>query len=53
MPIIVFAFIGIQMGWLLRPFIGNPTEPVRFLREDAWGNAYLAVLHMITNTLRP
>jgi hypothetical protein len=51
--LILFAFVGIQMGWLLRPFIGNPTEPVRFLREDAWGNAYLAVLQMITNTLRP
>lgn len=48
----VYAFVGIQMGWLLRPFIGNPDEPVRFLRQDAWGNAYLAVLQMIGNTLR-
>jgi hypothetical protein len=51
--LVVFAFVGIQMGWLLRPFIGNPGEPVRFLREDAWGNAYLTVLQMIGNTLRP
>jgi hypothetical protein len=51
--LIVFAFVGIQMGWLLRPFVGNPGEPVSFLREDAWGNAYLTVLQMIGNTLRP
>lgn len=37
----IYAFVGIQMGWLLRPFIGDPTLPTRFLREDPWGNAYV------------
>ncbi len=39
----IYAFVGIQMGWLLRPFIGNPDLPTRFFRPDAWGNAYEAL----------
>jgi hypothetical protein len=44
--IVLYAFVGIQMGWNLRPFIGSPDEPVRFFREGAWENAYLAVGRM-------
>ncbi|HEV8291418.1 MAG TPA: hypothetical protein VGP94_05825 [Tepidisphaeraceae bacterium] len=43
----VYAFVGIQMGWLLRPFIGDPLSPTRFFREHAWGNAYEVVLRMV------
>jgi hypothetical protein len=50
--LLLYAFVGIQMGWLLRPFIGNPGEPVRFFREGAWGNAYLAVLQMMGEVVR-
>jgi hypothetical protein len=39
--IVLYAFVGIQMGWNLRPFLGAPSEPVRFFREGAWGNADL------------
>ncbi|MGB7158091.1 MAG: hypothetical protein WBD40_08495 [Tepidisphaeraceae bacterium] len=45
--LVVFAFVGIQMGWVLRPFIGNPAMPTRFFREGAWGNAYVEVAIMI------
>ena len=45
--IIVYAFVGIQMGWVLRPFIGNPAQPVQFLRPDGWDNAYVVVARMI------
>jgi hypothetical protein len=45
--LVVFAFVGIQMGWVLRPFIGNPAMPTRFFREGAWGNAYVEVAGMI------
>lgn len=48
----LYAFVGIQMGWLLRPFIGHPGEPVRLFRPDAWGNAYLVVLQMVGDVLR-
>lgn len=30
--VIVFAFVGAQMAWILRPFIGNPSLPFRWLR---------------------
>ena len=34
-------FLGSQLSWVLRPFIGNPTMPVEFLRADAFrGNFY-------------
>jgi hypothetical protein len=30
---ILFALVGSQMGWVLRPFIGDPNTPVTFFRE--------------------
>jgi len=39
----LYAFVGVQMGWVLRPFIGNPETPVAFFRAEAWGNAYVVV----------
>ena len=39
--VVIYAFVGIQMGWVLRPFIGSPDSPVQFFRDGAWGNAYL------------
>lgn len=30
--IITYAIVGSQMGWLLRPFVGNPGEKLTFLR---------------------
>jgi len=45
--LIVYAFVGIQMGWILRPFIGDPSSPVQFFREDSWGNAYMVVGRML------
>jgi hypothetical protein len=45
--LVVYAFVGVQMGWLLRPFIGRPDIPTRFFREDAWGNAYIRVWEMV------
>jgi hypothetical protein len=47
----LYAFVGIQMGWVLRPFIGDPTGPVQFLREESWGNAYEVVFRMIWSRL--
>ncbi len=41
--LILYAFIGIQMGWVLRPFIGDPELPPRLFRQSAWGNAYVEV----------
>ena len=43
----LYAFVGIQMGWILRPFVGAPHMPAQFFREDTWGNAYVIVGRMI------
>lgn len=45
--IVIYAFVGIQMGWILRPFVGAPGVPVQFFREGAWGNAYVVVAKLI------
>jgi len=47
----VYALVGIEMGWILRPFIGDPRIPVAFLRSDAWGNAYVVVIRLIVRIL--
>ncbi|APW63881.1 hypothetical protein BSF38_05467 [Paludisphaera borealis] len=44
--LVVYVFVGVQMGWVLRPFIGDPGRPVQFFREDSWSNAYIAVLNI-------
>lgn len=30
----VFAFVGCQLSWILRPFVGSPFYPVAFMRPD-------------------
>jgi hypothetical protein len=45
--LILYAFVGIQMGWVLRPFVGAPNVPVTFFREGAWGNAYVEVARIV------
>jgi hypothetical protein len=49
--LIIYAFVGIQLGYLLRPFIGDPTQPVAFFRADSWGNAYIFVLETLWKAL--
>jgi hypothetical protein len=50
--LVIYSFVGIQMAWVLRPFIGDPMQPVRFFREEAWGNAYVAVAQLVWSLLR-
>jgi len=45
--IVLYAFVGIQLGWVLRPFIGSPDTPVQFMREGGWDNAYVIVFQML------
>lgn len=45
-----YAFVGIQMGWLLRPFIGSPGMRVTFLRDEPFSNAYVVVARLIFGT---
>ena len=34
--LLAFAFVGTQLSWILRPFVGSPFYPVEFLRPDAF-----------------
>ena len=49
--LVLYAFVGIQMGWLLRPFIGVPSLPTTFFRQEAWDNAYVIVARSIWRLL--
>jgi hypothetical protein len=43
-------FLGSQLSWILRPFIGAPGLPVEFLRATAFeGNFYEAVFRSVVN----
>ncbi len=44
--VIVFALVGAQMGWVLRPFIGDPTLEFSWFRERK-SNFFEAVLNAI------
>ncbi|HZK81448.1 MAG TPA: hypothetical protein VFC46_10285 [Humisphaera sp.] len=47
-----WIMVGIQVGWVLRPYIGNPALPTTILRADAMTNAYVSVARMIWEKLR-
>ena len=47
----IYVFVGIQMAWLLRPFVGDPGLPVQFFRRGSWGNAYEVVARLIWDAL--
>jgi len=49
----LYAFVGIQMAWVLRPFIGVPNAPVAFFRSEAWGNAYVVVAKLLAGSVTP
>jgi hypothetical protein len=46
--VIVFALVGAQMGWVLRPFIGNPDLPFVWFRGRE-SNFFQAVLRTLQN----
>ncbi len=50
--LVIYAFVGIQMGWVLRPFIGSPESAVQFFRDEAWGNAYLKLFEITMSVFR-
>ena len=50
--LLLFAFVGIQTAWMLRPFVGSPDLPAQFFREEAWGNAYVAIAEKVRGVVR-
>lgn len=49
--IFVYALVGVQMAWVLRPFVGGLGAPVQFLRADSWSNAYEAFGALVYQTI--
>ena len=49
---IAYAFVAIQMAWVLRPFVGGPSQATTFFRPGAWGNAYLMIFDLVWNSVR-
>jgi hypothetical protein len=50
--LLTFAFVGMQMGWILRPFVGAPGQQVTFFRSGDWENAYIVIGKLILHSLR-
>ena len=49
--IFVYAFVGIQAGYVLRPFIGDPELPPTFLRKESFQNAYVKVFELVCHVV--
>jgi hypothetical protein len=49
--ILVFAFVGTQMAWSLRPFVGSPGRDFTFFRQQE-GNFYVGVSSSIAQVLK-
>ncbi len=47
----IYVFVGIQMGWIMRPFVGDPDIPVQFFREGSFTNAYVSVWRIVLDAL--
>ncbi len=48
---VLFVFVSIQAAWVLRPFLGDPSLPVQFLRAEAWSNAYVDATRSLLRAL--
>jgi hypothetical protein len=48
--LVTFSLVGSQMGWVLRPFIGDPKEPFTLFRERE-SNFFAAVLRTLGHLL--
>ena len=48
---VIYAVVGAQMGWILRPFVGDPHRPFQLFRERQ-GNFFIAVLEVLESLFR-
>jgi hypothetical protein len=48
--ILLYAFVGSQLAWTLRPFFGDPNSPFEIVRQVG-GNFYVSVLESIGRML--
>lgn len=45
--VLIFAFVGMQLSWNLRPFVGSKEMPFELLRSNTQGNFYSTVFGAI------
>jgi hypothetical protein len=43
-----YVFVGVQTGWMLRPFVGSEGLAPTFLRAEGVSNAYVVVWELIS-----
>ena len=51
MWLIIYTFVAVQMAWVLRPFVGDPASPTRFVRDEAWGNAWEVIARLVWDVI--
>ena len=44
--LLLYALVGSQLGWTLRPFFGAPGEPFQLFRPEIEGNFYAQIFQM-------
>ena len=49
--VVIFAFVGMQLSWNLRPFIGSKNLPFELFRTSTQGNFYTTVFGAIGDLL--
>lgn len=49
--ILIYSFVGIQLAWVLRPFVGSPDEPVQFVRTEQLSNAYIRIAELLWSAI--
>lgn len=47
-----YGFVGIQLAWTMRPFVGDPHAATAFLRADSFTNAYIALFEICQRAFR-
>ncbi len=48
--VLIYAFVGTQMAWALRPFVGAPGQPFELIRESE-GTFYSGVYYLLRRLL--
>ncbi|MCA1994902.1 MAG: actin-binding WH2 domain-containing protein [Coleofasciculus sp. S288] len=49
--LVLYGFVGSQLGWTLRPFFGTPDQPFQLFRTELDSNFYLHIWQVITGAL--
>ena len=50
--VVIYGLVGAQMGWLLRPFVGDPGMPFTWFRARG-GNFFAAVWNVLQSLVEP